>query len=388
MTRGLDIAFFGSSLVSAYWNGAATYYRGIVRALAERGHRVTFYEPDAYGRQQHRDMPDPEWATVVVYPGEGEDGVHQMLERASTADLVVKASGVGAFDELLEREVLTLKRPDNAVVFWDVDAPATLDRVHRNPEDAFLAHIPRYDCVFTYGGGDPVVSAYEALGARACVPIYNALDPSTHHPVPPEPRFACDLGFLGNRLPDREARVEEFFLRAAAMLPEHRFLLGGSGWADKGMPSNVEAIGHVYTHEHNAFNCTPRAVLNVNRESMARYGFSPPTRVFEAAGAAACLITDEWVGIELFLEPDREVLVARDGAAVAEHVRSLTPERARRIGDAAFRRVLAEHTYAHRAREVEDVLAARGMLRAGASLHAAPASAGGDSLYASREATP
>ena len=34
---GLDIAFFGSSLVSAYWNGAATYYRGIIRALAERG---------------------------------------------------------------------------------------------------------------------------------------------------------------------------------------------------------------------------------------------------------------------------------------------------------------------------------------------------------------
>ena len=43
----LEIAFFGSSLVSAYWNGAATYYRGVIRALHARGHRVTFYEPDA-----------------------------------------------------------------------------------------------------------------------------------------------------------------------------------------------------------------------------------------------------------------------------------------------------------------------------------------------------
>jgi len=302
-TSRLDIAFFGSSLVSAYWNGAATYYRGIVRALAERGHRVTFYEPDAYGRQQHRDMPDPSWARVVVYAGEGEDGVLDALGQARGADLVIKASGVGVFDELLEREVLALQNARTLVAFWDVDAPATLDRVQTNPDDPFLALIPRYDLVLTYGGGDPVVRAYEALGARECVPIYNALDPSTHHPVPPEPRFACDLGFLGNRLPDREARVEQFFLRAAELMPDATFVLGGSGWADKPMPSNVNPIGHVYTHEHNAFNCTPRAVLNVNRESMARYGFSPPTRVFEAAGAGACLITDEWIGIELFLDP-------------------------------------------------------------------------------------
>jgi len=356
-TSRLDIAFFGSSLVSAYWNGAATYYRGIVRALAERGHRVTFYEPDAYGRQQHRDMPDPSWARVVVYAGEGEDGVLDALGQARGADLVIKASGVGVFDELLEREVLALQNARTLVAFWDVDAPATLDRVQTNPDDPFLALIPRYDLVLTYGGGDPVIRAYEALGARECVPIYNALDPSTHHPVPPEPRFACDLGFLGNRLPDREARVEQFFLRAAELMPDATFVLGGSGWADKPMPSNVNPIGHVYTHEHNAFNCTPRAVLNVNRESMARYGFSPPTRVFEAAGAGACLITDEWIGIELFLDPGSEVLVASDGAAVAEHLRSLTPERARAIGSAAYRHILGEHTYAHRVAQLERLLA-------------------------------
>ena len=365
MNAGLHVAFFGSSLVSAYWNGAATYYRGILRALAERGHRITFYEPDAFERQQHRDIPDPGWARVVVYPAD-DAGVLRALEDARGADLVVKASGVGVFDELLEAAVLELRQPGGLAIFWDVDAPATLDRLESTPRDPFRPLVQRYDFVLTYGGGEPVVKAYKRLGARECVPIYNALDPTTHHPVEPEPRFQADLGFLGNRLPDREARVEEFFLNAAAQCPERRFLLGGSRWGDKPLPANVQYLGHVYTHDHNAFNCTPLAVLNVSRESMARYGFSPATRVFEAAGAGACLITDAWEGIETFLEPEREVLVAADGGEVAARLRDLAPETARRIGRAARRRLLAEHTYAHRAAQVESVLGLRSLKGTGA----------------------
>src|SRR5207249_695165 len=142
----MRVAFFGSSLVSAYWNGAATYYRGLVRALDERGHRVTFYEPDAFERQQHRDMDDPPWARVVVYPAT-EDAVRAAIQYARDADLIVKASGVGVFDELLECELLELKSPSNMVVFWDVDAPATLDRVLADPGDAFAPLIPRYDAI-------------------------------------------------------------------------------------------------------------------------------------------------------------------------------------------------------------------------------------------------
>jgi spore maturation protein CgeB len=350
----MRIAWFGSSLVSSYWNGAATYYRGLVRALAERGHEVTFLEPDAYERQQHRDMDDPDWARVVVFePAEWE----RALEEARGADVVVKASGVGVLDEELEAAVLELAPA--TVVFWDVDAPATLARMEADADDALRALVPRYDLVLTYGGGDPVVERYRALGARECVPVYNALDPETHHPVPPDPRFRCDLAFLGNRLPDREARVDEFFLRAAELAPERSFLLGGSGWDDKPLPGNVRSLGHVSTRDHNALNCTPLAVLNVSRESMAANGWSPATRVFEAAGAGACLITDAWEGIEEFLEPDEEVLVATCGEDVAETLRRLTPERAARIGDAARRRVCVEHTYAERARLVEELLAVR-----------------------------
>jgi len=355
----LKIAFFASSLVSAYWNGAATYYRGIVRALHERGHRVTFYEPDAYDRQKHRDIEDPPWAKVVVYSAASEADVLAAVEQARGSDLVVKASGVGVHDELLERAVLELQGPDCLVAYWDVDAPATLDRMHQHVNDPLRALVPRYDMVLTYGGGEPVRSAYLAFGARECVPIYNALDPATHYPVAPAARFEGDLGFLGNRLPDREARVEEFFLRAAASLPERRFLLGGSGWQDKPLPANVNYLGHVYTADHNAFNCTPLAVLNISRESMARYGFSPATRVFEAAGAAACLITDAWEGLDFFFEPGVEMLVAHNGEEVAEHVRRLDEAVARRVGQAAYRRVLAQHTYAHRAAQLDALLEGR-----------------------------
>ncbi len=352
----MKIAFFGSSLVSAYWNGAATYYRGIIRALYEQGHQVTFYEPDAFERQQNRDIPDPEYATVKVYEAT-EAAAQAMLDDAAGADLLVKASGVGVLDEFLEAGVLKTRREGKLAAFWDVDAPATLHRVHTNAGDPFLKLIPQYDYIFTYGGGNPVIEQYKALGAKECIPIYNALDPDTHHPVPEDEAFSCDAAFLGNRLPDREQRVEEFFLKAAALLPEKSFMLGGSGWGDKPMTPNVKYLGHVSTNKHNAFNCTPMAVLNICRESMATNGFSPATRVFEAAGAGACIITDYWEGIELFLEPGKEVLVARNGVEVADILQDLTPERAKKIGQAALKRVLAEHTYRHRAIQFEEILA-------------------------------
>jgi len=351
----VKIAFYGSSLRSSWWNGAATYYRGLLRDLAGRGYDITFYEPDAYERQQHRDMDPPDWARSVVYPATA-DGLRSVLTEARTADVVVKASGVGVFDDELIAGILDHASPHALKIFWDVDAAATLEEMRRQQDHPVRRALPFLDLVLTYGGGPPVVEAYEGFGASRCVPVYNALDPTTHCPVEPDPRFAADLSFLGNRLPDREARVDEFFLAPAAALPERRFLIGGNGWESRQMPPNVRHLGHVFTHEHNAFNCTPLAVLNVARDSMADIGFSPATRVFEAAGAAACLITDAWEGIELFLTPDEEVLVARDAQDVADHVRALTPERARTIGQAALQRVLSEHTYAHRGAEVDALL--------------------------------
>ena len=367
----MRIVFFGSSLVSAYWNGAATYYRGICRGLHALGHEVHFCEPDILGRQAHRDLPeDPPYARVHVYRSETE--LEALLAMARGADVVVKCSGVGARDRELEEWLAGLAGPLRA--YWDVDAAHTLARAESDPHDPFRACVPAYDLVFTYGGGPPVVARYRALGARACHPVYNGLDPDVHRPVPPDPALACDLLFMGNRLPDRERRVEAFFLSVAERLPRHRFLLGGEGWGGKPLPANVRWIGHVPTALHNALNCSARLVLNIHREEMARTGYSPATRLFEAAGAGACSVTDAWPGIEHFFEPGREVLVAATPEEVARLVAETDARTAAAIGAAARRRALRDHTYAGRARQVDAVLRAA---RAGRAAGATGAVAGG-----------
>lgn len=347
---------FGSSLTSSYWNGAATYYRGIYKNLHALGHDITFAEPDIYGRQQKRDTGEIDYARILVYQTPRD--LDRMLEETSGADLVIKHSGVGAGDEFLERAVLDLQSASTQVAFWDVDAPATLARVEENPGDPFRALIPEYDFIFTYGGGPPVVDHYLDLRARNCHPIYNALDPGTHHPVAPDPALACDLAFVGHRLPDRERRVEEFFLRAAELAPDLSFILGGEGWAGKPLPPNVRWIGHVGTGDHNRVNCSARMVLNINRESMASIGFSPPTRVFEAAGAGACLITDSWPGIDHFFALRHEILVASSAEGIVRWLRTLNREDAREVGAAMRARALRDHTYSLRAEQVDAILSA------------------------------
>jgi len=352
----MHLTFFGSSLVSSYWNGAATYYRGLIRSLHRLGHEVTFCEPDAYGRQARRDLvEDPDYAKVIVYRTESErdDLVAEALTRT---DWVIKCSGVGVWDSELERAVADGAGRGALTAFLDVDAPATLGRIAADPEDPFRSCIPRFERILTYGGGPPVIAAYERWGARSCTPIYNALDPEEHRPLDRDASPEYDLLFMGNRLPDREARVDEFFLRAAALRPGSRFALGGEGWGDKPMPPHVTYLGHIPTARHNEVNASARLVLNIHRDSMVENGWSPATRMFEAAGAASCQVTDAWEGIEEFFTPGEEILVASNAEDVACLVGSVTDEDARRIGSAGRARALRDHTYDQRARLLDALL--------------------------------
>jgi spore maturation protein CgeB len=350
----VKIFVFGSSLVSSYWNGAATYYRGIYKNLAALGCQITFAEPCIYQRQEHRDEGDYSYAKSLVY--NTPDDIDWLMRLACDSDLVIKHSGVGADDALLEQRVLDCRSHRTRVIFWDVDAPATLASVESDTANPFRACIPEYDLIFTYGGGPAVVDRYRKMGARTCHPIYNALDPESHQPAAPDPELACDLVFVGNRLPDRERRVEDFFLRAAELAPEFKFILGGEGWGKKQLPPNVRWIGHVGTGDHNRVNCSARMVLNINRDSMADVGFSPPTRVFEAAGAGACLITDYWQGIDAFFDPGKEILVAGSAEEIVHFLRTVPAKKAQKIGEAMRTRALHDHLYAQRALQVMEIL--------------------------------
>ena len=346
----MKIFVFGSSIVSSYWNGAATYYRGIYKYLARRGHSITFAEPDAYQRQQHRDEGDFSYVHSLVYQPESD--VRRMIARAAEFDVVIKHSGIGVDDEQLEHLVAQLSG-QTTCFFWDVDSPATLARLRANPDDPFRAAIPRYDGVLSYGGGPASRDGYVKFGAKAYYSIYNGLDPDTHHPVPPDPALRCDVAFLGNRLPDREKRVEELFLRSATLAPDKTFLLGGEGWGDKALPLNVRSIGHVPTGDHNRLNCSAGMVMNINRNSMAVSGFSPPTRIFEVAGAGACMLCDDWPGIEDCFEPGKEILVVRSAHDVVDALHRYDSAARKQIGEAFRARALRDHTYAQRAAQAE-----------------------------------
>jgi spore maturation protein CgeB len=347
----VKIFAFGSSIVSSYWNGAATYYRGCYKYLARLGYEITFAEPDAYGRQQHCDDDDFSYVRSLVYqPGSGLD---EMLKLACDADLVVKHSGIGVDDAELEARVPAECNPHAMTFIWDVDAPATIQRMRADEQDALRHSTHAYDAILTYGGGPQARAGFLEFGAQAYYSMYNGLDPETHFPVQPDPRYACDVAFLGNRLPDREARVEELFLRAAELAPDQQFLLGGEGWGGKQMPANVKYIGHVPTAEHNRLNCSASMVLNVNRASMAEFGFSPPTRVFEAAGAGVCMLCDEWAGIDDCFAPATEILVVRSAEDVAGALRANDLSARKRMGDAFRQRALREHTYAGRAAQAD-----------------------------------
>ncbi len=354
MTR---VAIYGSSLLSSYWNGAATYYRGFLRNLAAIGYDITFYEPDLRERRQHRDMEPPEWCRSIVYPP-NVDGIRQVIDEAANAEIIIKAGKVGVFDHELLAGVLKAARPGSLRLFWDLDAPATLQEIRGDEHHPLRQALFELDGVMTNGGGPPVIAGYTALKARRCLPVYAGLDPATHHPVAAGTGLPGDLAFLGNRLPDLDARMEEFFFTPASRMADRRFMLGGSGWEEKQVPPNVTKRGHVNGKEHNGFNRSCLAVLSVARAGMAAAGFFPAARMFEAAGAGACLITDHWEGIGYFLKPGEHVLIARDGKDVADHLASLTPERAKQIGLSALEHVLMHHTYANRAAEADAVLSA------------------------------
>ena len=346
----MKIFAFGSSIVSSYWNGAATYYRGIYKYLAQRGHEITFAEPNAYGRQEHRDSGDFSYVAPLIYQPTVD--IDRMLQLATEADVVIKHGGIGIDDELLERRVAELSS-DMPAFFWDVDSPATIARMRGDAHDPFRRCVPLYDAILSYGGGPASRDGYLNFGARAYYNIYNGLDPETHHPVSPDPALGCDVVFLGNRLPDREARVDQLFFEAARLAPQKSFILGGEGWGDKQMPSNVRWIGHVPTGDHNRVNCSAGMVMNINRTSMASFGFSPPTRVFEVAGAGACMLCDDWPGISDCFEPEKEILVIRTAQDVVDALRNFDDADRKAIGHAFHRRALRDHTYAQRAAQAE-----------------------------------
>ena len=261
------------------------------------------------------------------------------------------------FDDLLEADILLLKTDRTSVAFWDIDGRETLERMRRDPKDSFIPLIPHYDLILTYGGGYPVVKGYREFGARDCIPLYNAHDPATHHPVEPQERFRSDISFVGKRDPEWEGGVEEFLLRGAELAPEKSFLLAGGGWKDKPIPRNVAYTGAIFWFPIITLSTVHHLPYSIFlARGIGGTATFLPVAFLKRRGPGGCVITDFWEGIELFFEPEEEILVARSGTDVAELMMRLDKNRARAIGAAARKRALSHHTYSHRALQFEEAI--------------------------------
>ena len=358
----MNFVIFGLSVSSSWGNGHATLWRGLCEALARRGHKVTFFERDVPYYATHRDLTQLSLGNeLILYPA-WEDTVGIAESRLRDADVAMVTSYCA---DALPATDLALDSRAPIRAFYDLDSPATIDRIHRGERVEYIG--PRglgdFDLVLSYAGGTALAELETLLGARRVFPLYGSVDPAVHRPAAPDPRFRADLSYLGTYSTDRNQALEALFVEPARRLPNARFVLGGSQY-DGSFPwqPNIFYMAHVPPALHPAFYCSARLNLNVTRRAMCRTGYCPSGRLFEAAACGATLISDRWEGIEEFFRPGEEILLAD---STEEMMRAIerSSEELERIGRAAREAALSRHTADHRARELETILESAGRPR-------------------------
>jgi spore maturation protein CgeB len=164
---------------------------------------------------------------------------------------------------------------------------------------------------------------------------------------------------MGTYAADRQPKIEELFCTPALKLPKKKFLLAGPQYPEQiRWPANVEHIIHVDPQSHASFYSSSRMTLNVTRREMVLAGYSPSVRLFEAAACGTTIVSDYWEGLDTFLAPGKEILLAQSAQDVVAYMSQMSDEEVSAIGRRARERVLAEHTAQQRATEFENAIAA------------------------------
>jgi spore maturation protein CgeB len=346
----MKFVVFGLTMTSSWGNGHATLWRGLCRALGDAGHEVVFFERDVPYYAAHRDATRFAGCDLRLYEG-WSDVAPIAAREVAGADAAIVTSY--CIDARVASDVC-LTHCQGMRVFYDLDTPITLEKLEAGEPVAYLPEggLSPFDLVLSFTGGRSLEALRTRLGARRVAPLYGSADPTVHRPGRPDLRFASDLAYLGTYAADRREAVDNLFLEPARRLPHLRFLLAGALYpADVVWPPNVRVTEHVAPGDHAALFASCRASLNVTRRAMARWGFCPSGRLFEAALCGAAQITDMWDGLDAFFEPGSEIFVARSTEDVLSAVHA-SPGELERVGLAAQRRALESHTSAHRARQL------------------------------------
>ncbi|MFL6796482.1 MAG: glycosyltransferase [Xanthobacteraceae bacterium] len=345
----LDIVIYGLSITSSWGNGHATTYRALTKALAARGHRVTFLERDVPWYRSHRDLPTSPHCGIELY-----DTLKEVPQRYAAltrqADLVVMGSYVP--DGAVLGDWIT-STAHGVTAFYDIDTPVTLKRLESG-DAGYISPplVPRFNLYLSFTGGPTLQLIEDMYGSPRARALYCAVDPQTHAPVRARRKWA--LGYIGTFSEDRQPLLERLLFEPARKLPQSRFVVAGAQYpASIRWPDNVEHIEHLAPDQHSAFYCSQDYTLNLTRPDMAAAGFSPSVRLFEAAACGVTVISDRWPGLESFFEFGKEILVADCAEGVRHFLCDLPQQQRRQIGAAARRRVLQSHTAKRRAVELE-----------------------------------
>ncbi|WP_338661504.1 glycosyltransferase [Pararoseomonas sp. SCSIO 73927] len=348
MSAPLRLVVLGLSLSSSWGNGHATTFRALLRAFAARGHDILFLERDVPWYARHRDMPEPDFCRLALYPDLG--ALESWRPAIAGADAVIVGSYVPE-GVAVGRMVQATAR--GATAFYDIDTPVTLAKLERGDEEYLSpALIPGYDVYLSFTGGPTLQRIERGYGSPAARQLYCSVDEAAYQPMDLPPRW--DLSYLGTYSPDRQPTLERLLIEPARRAPELRFAVAGPQYPDDiDWPANVERIDHVPPADHPEFYASSRFTLNVTRADMIRAGYSPSVRLFETGACGVPIISDTWDGIDTLLQPGSEILLAEGPEEVLHALQDMPEERRRTMGRALRARVLDEHTASHRAAELE-----------------------------------
>lgn len=352
----MKIVISGLSITSSWGNGHATTYRALTRALRARGHDIVFFEKDVEWYGSNRDMPEPPFCRVHLYE-HWHDIVNLLRRELADADVAMVGSffpdGTKAVDMMLESTA-------GVKTFYDIDTPITVSKL-RAGDTEYLRQdqIPGFDVYFSFTGGPMLHDLQSRFRAKRAVPLYCSFDPDRHGWHEPDPRYQCDLSYMGTYAPDRQAKLEQLFLKPAEATHKEFLLAGPQYPAHMAWPKNVRRIVHLEPEFHPYFYSSSVFTLNLTRNEMVEVGYSPSVRVFEAAGCGSAIISDMWPGLETFFNSDEEILLAQSSNDVIRYLNDISPNQARKIGLRAQERVITEHSAAKRAIQFEEVIGAK-----------------------------
>lgn len=356
----MKIAILGLTITSSWGNGHATTYRSLCKALHQRGHQIDFLEKDVEWYRSHRDLPHPTFCTTYLYDEWSVEGRERALRQCADADVVIVGSyfpdAIAASEFLFEH----VRRP---ILFYDIDTPITLAALRSKGEAAYLraSDVPRFAAYLSFTGGPVLDELMARFGSPLAVPLYCSVDPAEHVATDVVPRYRSDLSYLGTYAADRQPKLMELLNRTAERMREAEFVVAGPQYPETtSWAGNVRHLQHVGPPEHSAFYSSSRFTLNLTRRDMVQAGYSPSVRLFEASACEAAIISDAWPGLETFLTPGTEILLASRSEDVVDILAGVSDEQRTQIGRRARDRILAAHTAMHRAQEFEAIVSRLG----------------------------